>query len=116
MGYTPPMPEPSGVANPGVIDFIARSPSGATVLVMVESRTWDGSDERLKQLQDKVNAYLSFALDGQMRQQFPDADPANLVLRLDCVQAPDETVAALVPALREALKPLNVAFELNVLP
>jgi hypothetical protein len=35
------------VDNPKIIDFVTLGPDGAAVLVMVEHRPWDGTDERL---------------------------------------------------------------------
>ncbi|MCC7013452.1 MAG: hypothetical protein IT454_12885 [Planctomycetes bacterium] len=104
-----------GVHDPTTIDLVSRRPDGALVLVMVEQRPWVGSDQRLRELQDKVNAYLSFALDGQMQREFPGSSAQGLVLHLDCAQAPDETVRALLGPLRSALKPLGVSFEVQVL-
>ena len=57
----------AGVANPAVIDvFGLDGKSGEVVLAMNEPRPWDGSDERLHELQEKFNAYVSFLLDGEM--------------------------------------------------
>jgi hypothetical protein len=50
-----------------VIDLFAHDPkTDEVVLVMKEPRPWDGSDERLHQLQEKFNAYVSFLLDGAL--------------------------------------------------
>jgi hypothetical protein len=103
-----------GVDNPQVVDLVARSADGSLLLVMVEHRPWDGSDERLQQLQDKVNAYLAFALDGELEREFPGHTAAGLTLLLRCIEAPDAMVRGLVPALRQALAPLGVRFEVQV--
>lgn len=108
------MPQ-NGVHDPNVIDLVSRRPAGEMVLVMIEHRPWDGTDQRLGELQDKVNAYLSYALDGQMQRDFPGSSARGLVLHLDCVNPPDETVRALLGPLREALQPLGVDFEVQVL-
>ena len=51
----------------GVIDIFAHDPkTDEIVLVMNEPRPWDGSEERLHQLQEKFNAYVSFLLDGEL--------------------------------------------------
>jgi hypothetical protein len=39
--------KPMTVDNPKIIDFVTLGPDGAAVLVMVEHRPWDGTDERL---------------------------------------------------------------------
>lgn len=102
------------VEDPLVIDLLAREPDGRFLLVMVEPRPWDGSDARLAQLQDKVNAYLAYALDGQLAREYPDASLAGLTLLLRCIEPPDAMVRGLVPPLRDALRPLDVRFEVQV--
>ena len=50
----------TGIANPAVIDlFGVDQKTGEVLLVMNEPRPWDGSDERLHQLQEKFNAYVA---------------------------------------------------------
>jgi len=103
-----------GVDNATVIDLVAQDEQGALLLVMVEHRAWDGSDERLQQLQDKVNAYLAFALDGELERNFPGHTAAGLTLLLRCIEPPDAMVRGLIPPLRQALAPLGVRFEVQV--
>jgi hypothetical protein len=107
------LPE-NGVHNAQVIDLAARNPDGTLRLVMQEHRPWDGSDQRLVELQDKVNAYLCFALDGQLEREYPGASARGLVLELECVEAPDEMVRALLRPLRDALTPLGLRFEVRL--
>src|ERR1700682_834116 len=55
------------IANPAVIDLFALDQKSDEILLgMREPRPWDGSEERLHQLQEKFNAYVSFLLDGEM--------------------------------------------------
>lgn len=103
-----------GLHNPLVIDVLARDPDGAIRLVMLEDRPWDGSDERLLELQNKVNAYLSYALDGQLEREHPGTGGSALVLELDCVEPPDAMVRGLLGPLRAALEPLRVRFEVKL--
>lgn len=103
-----------GVDNSREVDLVARAADGSLILVMVEHRPWDGSDERLQQLQDKVNAYLAFALDGELERTFPGHTAAGLTLLLRCIEPPDPMVRGLVQPLRTALAPLGVRFEVQV--
>lgn len=62
----------AGVEHPTIIDAVAEDPSGQSfVLFIFETREWEGSQERLAQLQAKINNYLSFILDGQMERMYP---------------------------------------------
>jgi hypothetical protein len=49
-----------------VVDLITKSPSGEIVLIMSDTGTWDGSPERVLQLQDKLNTYYEFVRSGQL--------------------------------------------------
>ena len=69
-----------GVANPAVIDLFALDQkTGEVLLAMNEPRPWDGSDERLHELQEKFNAYVSFLLDGEMIAAHPDDEDTQLI-------------------------------------
>jgi hypothetical protein len=52
----------------GVIDMIAHdSKTDEAVLVMNEPEPWNDSDERLIELQERFNAYVSFLLEAIRR-------------------------------------------------
>ena len=69
----------TGMADPSVIDLFALDrKTNEVLLVMQESRPWDRSDERLHQLQEKFNAYVSFLLDGEMVAAHPELVSAGL--------------------------------------
>jgi hypothetical protein len=96
-----------GVANPNVIDLITPDPDGRRVfLVMMEPRGW-GSLVQLKQLEEKINRYLGYVLDGYFADQYPDYRDLSAVLRLDCAEEPPageaaEFLEAAGDAVREA--------------
>ena len=61
-----------GVEHAHVIDLIAHdAKTDEITLIMLEPRSWDGTELRMFQLQEKINAYLSFALDGEMAEAYP---------------------------------------------
>jgi hypothetical protein len=87
----------TGVANPAVIDlFGVDGRTGEVVLAMNEPRPWDGSDDRLHEVQEKFNAYVSFLLDGEMLAAHPElaGKPARIELR--CDEMPDERALELL--------------------
>ncbi len=105
---------PSGLEFAHVIDVIALdAATGETVLVMTETRPWDGSDERLYQLQEKVNAYLSFALDGEMAESYPDAAARPFRLRLKCSSAPDPRTLRFIEAIRKQIAYQHICFDVS---
>ena len=78
-----------GVEHAHIIDIVAHDEKeGSVTLIMLEPRPWDGSELRLFQLQEKINAYLSFALDGEMAEAYPNLISLPLRLQLDCATPP----------------------------
>lgn len=94
----------NGVANPAVLDALGQDPAtGEVVLVMFEPRPWDGGDTQLFQLQEKLNSYLSFALDGEMAEQLPQLAGRAVRISLACAEPPPEPVVSLLAKVREQI-------------
>lgn len=107
--------ERTGVANPAVVDlFGVDGKTGEVVLAIHEARPWDGSDERLHQLQEKFNAYVSFLLDGEMLGAHPElaGKPARIELR--CDQMPDERALELLNLIHDQLALQEIKMEVIV--
>jgi uncharacterized protein DUF6572 len=88
----------------GVIDVIGQDPkTGEVVLVMNEPNEWDGSDEQLLALQERFNAYVSFLLDGEIREAHPElaGRPARIELR--CAWMPDARALELLGLIHDQL-------------
>ncbi len=107
---------PRGVEHAHVIDIVADdAKTGEVVLVMLEPRPWDGSELRLFQLQEKINAYLSFALDGEMAESYPALLGRPLRLQLDCVAMPDSAVVEFLGVVREQVGFQGINLEVRVM-
>jgi len=105
----------TGMANPAVIDlFGVDAKSGEVVLAMNEPRPWDGSDERLHELQEKFNAYVSFLLDGEMTSAHPElaGKPARIELR--CDHMPDERALGLLNLIHDQVALQEIKMEVIV--
>lgn len=87
---------------------------GVVVLVMTEERAWSGEDAQLFQLQEKLNAYLSFVLDGEMAESHPELDgkPVRIVVR--CAGQPDERTVAMLAKVREQIAFQGIDLEVHV--
>lgn len=106
---------PAGVEHTGVIDLMLHDPQENSVtLVIVERRPWDGSPKRLWELQEKLNAYLSFALDGEMLEAYPQLAGVPLRLRVDCVSEPDSQTTAMLAIVKKQIGFQGIGFELCV--
>ena len=108
--------EPRGVEHAGVIDFLGYdSTKGEVVLKIVEKRPWDGSELQLFQLQEKLNAYMSFILDGEMSDAFPQFAEKPVRLRLECVNPPHPEAVAFLQAVYDQSALQGVAFEVEAM-
>jgi len=105
-----------GVEHAHVIDLIADdTKTGEVTLIMLEERPWDGSELRLFQLQEKINAYLSFALDGEMAESYPNFSGRKIRLQLDCVGMPDSEVVQFLSMVREQIAFQGINLEVRVM-
>jgi len=105
-----------GVQNPTVIDLVTYdSKSGEFALIMTETRPWDGSADRVLALQQKINNYLSFALDGQLEREHPGSVGKPIRLQLDCACPPDPETGRFIDLVREKLRGEGIRFVVNVL-
>jgi len=105
----------TGVANPAVIDlFGVDGKTGDVVLAMNESRPWDGSDERLHEVQEKFNAYVSFLLDGEMTAAHQELKRKTARIELHCDYMPDERALELLNLIHDQLALQEIKMEVIV--
>jgi hypothetical protein len=105
----------TGVANPAVIDMFALDEQADEVLlVMTEDRPWDGSDERLHELQEKFNAYVSFLLDGEMTAEHPELVGKRARIELRCLDMPDNRAVELLGNIHDQLELQEIKMEVLV--
>jgi hypothetical protein len=77
-------PAGSGIERTGMLDAFAHDTrEDILVLAMFETRPWEFGEKQLYQLQEKLNAYVSFILDGEMKENFPRllGKPVRIELR-----------------------------------
>ena len=105
----------TGVANPAVIDMFALDQHADEVLlVMTEDRPWDGTDDRLHEVQEKFNAYVSFLLDGEMLAAHPELAGKGARIQLRCADMPDERAVELLGAIHDQLALQEIKMEVLV--
>ncbi|RFC42103.1 MAG: hypothetical protein DVB28_002037 [Verrucomicrobia bacterium] len=106
---------PKGLEHAGVIDFLGFDPVVSEVLlVMVEQRPWRNVGEQLFQLQEKLNAYLSFALDGEMTEAYPQFLGKALKIRLECAEPPVPEALGFLQHVYEQSALQGITFEVEV--
>jgi len=103
----------NGLENPGVLDAFAHDTrADKLVLSMYESRPWAGEESQLFQLQEKLNAYVSFVLDGELKEAFPHLAGKPAEIQLRTVHEPDARALDLIARIREQLALQLIAFEI----
>jgi len=106
---------PTGVANAAIIDLFALDEkTGEVLLVMNEIRPWDGSDERLHELQEKFNTYVSFLLDGELANEHPELAGKRARIELHCAAVPDERGMELLGNIHDQLALQDIGMEVVV--
>lgn len=99
----------------GLIDIFAHdAKSDEVVLVMDEARPWDGSDERLFELQERFNAYVSFLLDGEMAAAHPELVGKRARIELRCEHMPDDRAIELLGLVHDQLAFQQIKVEVIV--
>jgi hypothetical protein len=101
---TNPPPPGSGIERTGMLDAFAHDTrDDVLVLAMFETRPWNLGDRQLWQLQEKLNAYVSFILDGELKDNFPDLVGKPVRIELRAVHEPSERAMGFLGRAREQL-------------
>lgn len=107
---------PSGLEQAGVIDFLGfNADQNEVLLVLVEGRPWDLESDQPFQLQEKLNAYLSFVLDGEMADSYPSFVNKPVRIRLECVTPPPEELYPFLQLVHDQCSLQGIAFEVEVM-
>jgi len=94
------------------IDFIGEhKATGEVMLIMRQKSRWTGDQRDLEGLQDRVNVYLQFALDGQMAEDYPQFSGRPIRIIIACLQDPPEAVTSFVARMAEKCKSFGVELE-----
>jgi hypothetical protein len=107
----------NGVQNPVVIDLITLDKASDTViLVMTERRPWGAVAQQFTQIEEKVNRYMGYVLDGFLAEHYPQYMGKAVRIRLDCAEAPQGESARFVEAMTDAIETHGIHFAMTVLP
>jgi hypothetical protein len=107
----------TGVQNPAVVDLITFDRASDTVvLVMRERRPWGADREQIMQIQEKLNRYMGYVLDGFLAEQYPQYMGKAVQIRLDCAEAPHGEAVRFVAAMTDATESHGIHFSLAVGP
>jgi len=99
-----------------VIDAFGIDQAAGRVVLIIrhDDATWDGSDSQLFLLQEKLNAYLSFALDGEMVAAYPHFAHRPLGLRIETATPPDPRTLHLLSHVRRQIEFQDITLEVRI--
>ena len=100
------LPAAEALFDASKVDLVAISADGtAAEVVIVNDSAWTGSDAQVMSLQEKVHAYVSFALDGQMIAAFPETEGlAWRIVIADRAGPPDTRSADVIARIRDKVR------------
>jgi hypothetical protein len=110
------------VENPNRVDRITATPDGsAYTLLMVEERLYQDPDSdpdvQLRQLVEKINAYLEYIQGGQLYEEYPQARGHELRVRLVCRDEPaGDRLLALLGAATQMFGRHGADFAVEIIP
>lgn len=105
-----------GVRNPYVVDLVSYSEErDEVVLTMIEDRAWGNIPQQRSQLEEKVNRYLGFVLDGFLCEQYPRFAGKPVAFVLECVAEPSGKDIQMLEAVKKCCAEYKIRFETNVI-
>lgn len=106
-----------GVQNPRIMDLIRVDPaSGNVVLVMFERRSWGLGHHQFKEIEEKINRYMGYVLDGFLAEQYPKYVGKNVEIVLECAEPPTPEVQPFLDAATNAAREYGLDFSTAVVP
>jgi hypothetical protein len=105
-----------GVENPAIVDLITLDPSAdRVVLAMLERRPWENTPGQFRQIEDKINRYLGYVLDGHLGRHYPQYAGKRVRIRLDCARPPSGEAVRFITAATQAIGAEGIEFAVNVI-
>jgi len=107
-----PPPVGAGLERTGMGDAFAHDArEDVLVLAMFETRPWEFGERQLFQLQEKLNAYVSFILDGEMKENFPHLVEKPVRIELRTTAEPPKRAMEFLERAREQLALQRIGLE-----
>lgn len=104
------------LTNTSKIELVTVQPDGGWRLVaIVERGEWDQPDATWL-LQEKLNALASYALDGQMRAEYPDSVGKPITLVICPVDPVPADIRAFIDQVAQLLAPEGLSVSVEPLP
>ena len=106
-----------GVENSKVMDLISLDPATDKVLLtMFERRPWGASPQQFQQIEEKINRYMGYALDGFLVEHYPSYEGKAVQIRLECAEEPHGEAVLFVTAAARAARDHGLELVVKVVP
>ena len=106
-----------GVENPKVVDLISvDTASDKVVLTMIERRPWGADQRQFQQIEEKINRYMGYALDGFLAEHYPQYEGKRVQIRLECAEEPHGEAVLFVQAAARAASDHGLELVVAVAP
>jgi hypothetical protein len=106
-----------GVENSKVMDLISVDPAtDKVVLTMFERRPWGASPQQFQQIEEKINRYMGYALDGFLVEHYPGYEGKAVQIRLECAEEPHGEAMLFVTAAASAARDHGLELVVKVVP
>jgi len=104
-----------GVENAMLLDLISVDPAtDKVVLTMIERRTWGAEARQFQQIEEKINRYLGYVLDGFLAEQHPAYEGKRVQIRLQCAEEPHGEAVRFIAAATQAVQAEGIEFVVAV--
>jgi len=104
-----------GIDSPATVDVVAvHRDTRDWLLGIDQNRPWLDSDRDVHALRKKIQAYVSFAKDGQLVTQYPEAEGHGVVIRIHCETPPPRRIELLLDSVRTWLRAQGIGLEVRV--
>ena len=106
------------VSDPQAIDLVAHDPHTDTAtLIMVEEREWGDRGALLPDLQAKLSTYLTYALDGQLLEDYPQLKGKPITFQLSFAHEPGHRERDFIDIVRrQYLEPEHIEWREAPIP
>lgn len=106
-----------GLDDASVVDAIGvERESGAVILTIVDSWSWEDSDHHLRALESKLNAYFSFIESGDIFETYPDARGRRIAIDLVVRWELPKEAAMLIDKASSLAREIGVSIRMKHVP
>jgi len=98
------------------IDLVSRcKATGNYELVIVADEPWENSDEFRYKLQEKLNNYSTYFLEGQLKKEYPDCRQNRITVRISSTTSIPEDSVHFIEKISDAFRPHGIDVATEVL-